>query len=156
VSEVSAKLRRVDGLNFNVEVAEGRRIQLNSADDMGQAFTPMELFLVALAGCTAMDVQWILEKQRQKVEGLEISVRGVRREEDPAYYETIYLEYSVRGQGIRKDAVERAIRLSQEKYCSVRAMTKETVKTHITYTIANGKETEQKFVYSPLSNQTVE
>ena len=156
MSEVSAKLRRVDGLNFNVEVAEGRRIQLNSAEDMGHAFTPMELFLVSLAGCTAMDVQWILEKQRQKVEGLEISVRGVRREEDPAYYEKIYLEYSVRGQSIRKDAVERAIRLSQEKYCPVRAMIKETVKTHITYTIANGKGTEQKFVYPALSDETVE
>jgi len=156
VSEVSAKLRRVDGLNFNVEVAEGRRIQLNSAEDMGHAFTPMELFLVSLAGCTAMDVQWILEKQRQKVEGLEISVRGVRREEDPAYYEKIYLEYSVRGQNIRKDAVERAIRLSQQKYCSVRAMIKETVKTHITYTIANGKGTEQKFVYPALTNETAE
>jgi putative redox protein len=116
----------------------------------------MELFLVSLAGCTAMDVQWILEKQRQKVEGLEISVRGVRREEDPAYYEKIYLEYSVRGQSIRKDAVERAIRLSQEKYCPVRAMIKETVKTHITYTIANGKGTEQKFVYPALSDETVE
>ena len=156
MSEVSAKLRRVDGLNFNVEVADGRSIQLNSAEDMGNAFTPMELFLVALAGCTAMDVQWILEKQRQKVEGLEISVRGVRREEDPAYYEKIYLEYSVRGQNIRKDAVERAIRLSQQKYCSVRAMIKETVKTHITYTIANGKGTEQKFVYPALSDETVE
>ena len=156
MSEVSAKLRRVDGLNFNVEVAEGRRIQLNSAEDMGHAFTPMELFLVALAGCTAMDVQWILEKQRQKVEGLELSVRGVRREEDPAYYEEIYLEYSVRGRSIRKDAVERAIRLSQEKYCSVRAMIKETVKTHITYIIANEKGNEEKFVYPALSNQTVE
>ena len=150
MSEVSAKLRRVDGLNFNVEVAGGRRIQLNSAEDMGDAFTPMELFLVALAGCTAMDVQWILEKQRQKVEGLEVSVRGVRREEDPTYYEKIYLEYSVRGESIRKDAVERAIRLSQEKYCSVKAMIKETVKTRITYTITNGKGTEQKFVYPLL------
>ena len=152
MSEVSAKLRRVDGLKFNVEVAEGRRIQLNSAEDMADAFTPMELFLVALAGCTAMDIQWILEKQRQKVEGLEISVRGVRRGEDPAYYEKIYLEYSVRGQSIRKDAVERAIRLSQEKYCSVTAMIKETVKTHITYIIANGKGNEQKFVYPALSH----
>jgi putative redox protein len=146
VSEVSAKLRRVDGLNFNVEVAARRRIQLNSAEDMGDAFTPMELFLVALAGCTAMDVQWILEKQRQKVERLEVSVRGVRREEDSTYYEKIYLEYSVRGESIRKDEVERAIRLSQEKYCSAKAMIKETVKTHITYTITNGKGTEQKFV----------
>jgi putative redox protein len=127
-----------------VELAEGRRIQLTSAKGIGQAFTPMELFLVALAGCTAMDVQWILQKQRQQVEELEISVRGVRRAEDPAYYENIYLQYSVRGPGIRKDAVERAIRLSQEKYCSVKAMLKETVKLTTSYIIANGEEAQHK------------
>jgi putative redox protein len=156
VSEVSVKLRRVDGLIFNVEVGKDRRIQLNSGEDMGQTFTPMELFLVALVGCTAMDVSWILEKQRQKVDKLELSARGVRREEDPAYYEEVYLEYSVHGQSIRKDAVERAIRLSQEKYCSVKAMIKQSVKVNITYTIADEKGTEEKFVYPTLPNHTAE
>ena len=156
MSEVSVKLRRVDGLIFNVEVGKDRRIQLNSGEDMGQTFTPMELFLVALVGCTAMDVSWILEKQRQKVDKLELSARGVRREEDPAYYEEVYLEYSVHGQSIRKDAVERAIRLSQEKYCSVKAMIKQSVKVNITYTIADEKGTEEKFVYPTLPNHTAE
>jgi putative redox protein len=146
--EVSAKLRWSDELKFNVELGESREIELNSAKEMKRAFTPMELFLVALAGCTAMDVQWIMSRQRQKLEKLEISARGTRREEDPRYYERIDLEYIIAGQNIRKSAVERAIRLSQEKYCSVRAMLKDNVKLDISYTIENGKGTGQKFKYA--------
>jgi putative redox protein len=149
---VSAKLTWRDQLNFNVEVGEGRKIQLNSAHQMGQAFTPMELFLVALVGCTAMDIQWILSRQRQKLDKLEISARGIRREEDPRYYERIDMEYTVGGQNIKRNAVERAIRLSQEKYCSVRAMLKDTVKLNISYTIANGERAPQKFTYEAPAN----
>jgi putative redox protein len=148
----SAKLKWSDELKFSVEVGDGRRIELNSAEQMGQAFAPMELFLVALAGCTAMDIQWILSRQRQKLERLEISVQGTRRDEDPRYFETIDLGYLVGGQDINKNAVERAIRLSAEKYCSVRAMLKETVKLNITYTIQNGKEAPQRFTYATAAN----
>jgi putative redox protein len=142
------KLERVRNLKFNVKLPDGRRIELNSGEDMGQAFAPMELFLVALAGCTAMDVQWIMDKQRQQVDRLEISARGTRREEDPTYYESINLEYTLAGPSIRKDAVERAIRLSQEKYCPVRAMVNDKVKLNITYRIANGTDPEQEYVYT--------
>lgn len=151
-AQVSLKLERVKDLKFNARLAEGRTIELNSAKEMGQAFAPMELFLVALAGCTAMDVQWIMGRQRQQVDQLEISARGTRREEDPTYYDNIELEYLVAGADIRKDAVERAIRLSLEKYCSVRAMLKNDVKLNITYRIANGTNPEQRYVYTgPVS-----
>ena len=143
----SAKLQWSDGLKFNVEVAQGRKMELNSVEEMGQAFTPMELFLVALAGCTAMDIQWIMSRQRQQVDKFEILVRGTRREKDPRYYEEIDLEYIIVGAGIKRNAVERAIRLSQEKYCSVRAMLKDSVKLNISYTIADGGP-EQKFAYA--------
>jgi putative redox protein len=133
--QVSLKLEHVEKMKFKVAMRDGRRIELNSDEDMGQAFTPMELFLVALAGCTAMDVQWIMEKQRQKVDRLEIEATGTRRDEDPRYYETIELKYTLAGPGIGKDAVERAIRLSQEKYCSVRAMLNEKVKVNTAYRI---------------------
>ena len=93
--EVSAKLQWVEGMKFNAE-AGGRKIELNSADDMGRAFTPMELFLVALSGCTAMDFQWIMNKQRQHLDRLEISVRGKRRDEEPRYYERIDLKDSIK------------------------------------------------------------
>jgi putative redox protein len=148
-AQVSLKLERVKDLKFTVGLRDGRRIELNSADKMGQAFSPMELFLVSLAGCTAMDVQWIMDKQRQQVDRLEISALGTRRDEDPRYFENIDLEYSLAGPSIRKDAVERAIRLSLEKYCSVRAMLTERVKINITYRIANGTEPEQRYVYAP-------
>jgi putative redox protein len=148
MSIVNAKLSHVEELKFNAEVQDGRKIELNSANDMGAAFTPMELFLVSVGGCTAMDVQWIMDKQRQKVDNFEISISGTRRQEDPKYYETIDLEYMFHGQGLRKDAVERAIRLSQEEYCSVRAMLKDSVKLKITYTIANGPDPVQKYTYS--------
>jgi len=148
-AQVSLKLERVKDLKFIVNLKDGRKIELNSADEMGQAFTPMELFLVGLAGCTAMDVQWVMDQQRQQVDRLEISARGTRRNEDPRYYETIDLEYRFAGPSIRKDAVQRAIRLSQEKYCSVRAMVTNSVKINITYKIANGTEPQQEYAYTP-------
>jgi putative redox protein len=115
---------------------------------MGYAFTPIELFLVSLAGCTAMDVQYILERQRQKIEYFKVTANGKRRDEDPRSYESIDLEYVVKGEKVRKDTVERAIRLSQEKYCSVRAMVKDSVKLNITYRISDGKKPEERFEYN--------
>jgi putative redox protein len=147
-NQVSAELHHSEGLKFNVELG-GRRIQLDSSKQMGKAFTPMELFLVALAGCTAMDVEWIMERQRQKLNHFDISINGTRRKEDPKYYDKIDIRYSLAGDSVRKDAVERAIRLSQEKYCSVRAMLKDSVKLNITYTIANGKQPKQEYTLAP-------
>jgi putative redox protein len=148
----SAKLKWREGLKFSVEVGDGRRIDLDSTEQMGQAFAPMELFLVSLAGCTAMDIQWIMGRQRQKLDRLEISAQGIRRKEDPAYFERIDMEYLLGGQNIKKNAVERAIRLSMEKYCSVRAMIKDIVELNVTYVIQNGKEAAQRFAYVTAPN----
>jgi len=143
---VSVNLRHSEALKFDVDV-DGRRLELNSSETMGEAFTPMELFLVALAGCTAMDVQWIMDRQRQKLDKFDMTMSGLRRTEDPMYYESIDIRYSFAGAGIRKDAVERAIRLSQEKYCSVGAMIKDSVKLNITYTISTGTQPEALYTY---------
>lgn len=142
---ISAHLSWREGLKFRAQI-EDRSLQLDSAEKMDGVFTPMEFFLVALGGCTAMDVQWILDRQRQKVDRFDIDVHGKRRDDDPRYYESIDLEYIFAGDGIRKDAVERAIRLSQEKYCSVRAMVNDKVKFNITYRIENQNDSE-KFVF---------
>jgi putative redox protein len=143
---VSVSLHHCEALKFDVQVG-GRKIELNSAEVIEQAFTPMELFLIALAGCSAMDVQWIMHRQRQKVDKFDITVIGVRHEEDPKYYESIDINYSFIGIGLRKAAVERAIRLSQEKYCSVRAMIKDSVKLNITYAIATDGKPESTYKY---------
>lgn len=84
---------------------------------------PVELVLYALAACTGMDVVSILEKKRQPFTGVEIVVDGTQREDDfPHYYETVSIEYVVSGHGVDPAAVERAIELSEEKYCSVKGM----------------------------------
>jgi len=106
---ISVKLNRYEAVKFSAEVG-GRSIQLNSTKEMDEAFTPMELFLVALAGCTAMDVQFIMERQRQKMDRFEVTINGTRRDQDPRYFESIEIRYSLAGTELRRDAVERAIR----------------------------------------------
>ena len=96
------------------------------------ANSPMELLLIALCGCTAADVVGILRKKREPFTGLEVRAEGERANGYPAVYTAIHLIYLVRGQ-VSKKAMEDAVRLSKEKYCSVSAMLEKTAK--ITYTI---------------------
>jgi putative redox protein len=84
--------------------------------------SPMELLLISLAGCSAMDVVAILRKKRQVVEGLEVRVHGMRQDEHPTVFTDINLEYVVHGGGVDPQAVTRAIELSRERYCPVWAM----------------------------------
>jgi putative redox protein len=147
-NQVSVKLRHSAALKFDAEV-DGRKVELDSSDKMNQALSPMELFLVALAGCTAMDVQWIMDRQRQQLDKFEITVTGNRRDEDPRSYESIDLKYSFAGMDLRKDAVNRAIRLSLKKYCSVLAMIKDSVKVNVSYAIAAGMQPETVYSYAP-------
>jgi putative redox protein len=96
------------------------------------ANSPMELVLLALCGCTASDVVGILRKKREPFTGLEVRATAERADGYPAVYTAIHLTYVVRGQ-VSKKAMEDAVRLSKEKYCSVSAMLEKTAK--ITYTI---------------------
>ncbi len=96
------------------------------------ANSPVELVLIALCGCTASDVVGILRKKREPFAGLEVHAKGERADGYPAVYTSIHLTYKVRGQ-VSAKAMEDAVRLSKEKYCSVSAMLENTAK--ITYTI---------------------
>jgi putative redox protein len=96
------------------------------------ANSPMELVLLGLCGCTASDVVGILRKKREPFTGLEVRAEAERADGHPAVYTSIHLTYLVRGQVSRK-AMEDAVRLSKEKYCSVSAMLEKTAK--ITYSI---------------------
>ena len=80
---------------------------------------PSELLLVALAGCTGIDVVSTLKKRRQNLSGLEIQVTGEQDPDPPWTFRKIHLEYTLRGTGLTRPVVKQAIMLSQEKYCSV-------------------------------------
>ncbi len=99
----------------------------------------MELVLIGMAGCTAYDVMSILEKKRQRVTGLEVSARAERAEEPPRVYTKIEIEYLLRGRGIKPKAVEDAIRLSKEKYCSASIMLGKTAQITTSYRIEEGE-----------------
>jgi putative redox protein len=93
----------------------------DSAGGVNAGFRPMELLLVGFGGCSGMDVISILRKKRQQVTGLEINVKGERADSYPKIYKEVHIEYVVKGRGVEKEAVERAISLTLEKYCSVGA-----------------------------------
>jgi putative redox protein len=108
---------------FDAEV-EGQRLVIDSNPDGPAAGpNPMQLVLPAIGGCSGMDVAAILEKKRVAVTALTIAVDGVRRESPfPKVYTSVDVLYTVRGRGVPARAVEDAIRLSRDHYCSVTAM----------------------------------
>jgi putative redox protein len=97
---------------------------------------PIELVAVGLAGCTAFDVITVLrQKYRQRVTGYEVRVEADQAERPPQVFTRVRLHHVVRGLEIDPMAIEEAIRLSEEKYCSVGAMVKQTASLHTTYEI---------------------
>ena len=94
-------------------------------------FSPMELLLASLAGCTGIDIVDILTKMREKVTKVEVVVEASRREEHPRYWNNIKVRYEISGDSISEEKAGRAVKLSVEKYCSVSAMFRQEVKlTH--------------------------
>lgn len=121
---MKTRVKWVDGRQFvgiNERNAGVVMDSLVEAGGEGVGFKPTELLLIALAGCTAVDVVTILRKKKQKVTGFSVEVEGTQRQNYPQAFEDIKLIYKISGENIDKDAVERAIQLSEEKYCSVRA-----------------------------------
>lgn len=126
MSELEVKLRLVRDVGFIGQTASRATVILKAPSTVVEASigpSPMELVLIALAGCTAWDVAMILDKMKQRFDGLEVHVRGVRRSEAPRIYTDIHVHYVVYGE-VGEEKFERAIELSQEKYCSVSIMLK--------------------------------
>jgi putative redox protein len=99
--------------------------------------TPMELLLVALGSCTAVDVIGILEKKRERVADYQVHVSGERRAEHPRSYTSMRVHHIVRGRGISEKSVKQAIELSEGKYCSVAATIRPTVEIRSTFEIVH-------------------
>ncbi len=119
----TATLTWVSGVQFVAESGTGHAIVIDGAQEVGGRDTgarPMELLLMGLLGCTAIDVIGILEKKRQKVTGLRVCAEGERAEEHPKRFTRIHVTYIATGE-IEEAALARAIQLSEERYCSVMA-----------------------------------
>ncbi len=128
---IEASLTWTDKDRFVGSASSRHSIEMDAGTEK-TANSPMELVLLALCGCTASDVVGILRKKREPFTALEVRAKAERASGYPAVYTAIHLTYLVRGQ-VSPKAMEDAVRLSKEKYCSVSAMLEKTAK--ITYTI---------------------
>jgi putative redox protein len=121
----TAKAKWTEKMQFEATANSGHLFLLDG--DGQAASSPMELVLGALCGCTAYDVVNILQKKREPLAGLEVSATAEKAAQPPRVYTHIELVYRIRGNVSRK-AAEDAVRLSEEKYCSVAAMLNKTAK----------------------------
>ena len=135
--EVSATWK--GGLNFFGANDKGGTVQLGPVDE---SIGPMQLLLVGLAGCTGIDIISILEKKRVTPTGFKVKVRGKRADKFPMVYTDIEVEYLLWGDGLKVRDVEQAIKLSEQKYCSVSIMLGKTSKITSTYKILKPGEPE--------------
>ncbi len=117
----------------------GGSVQMGEIDGK-PGIGPMELLLVGLAGCTGYDVAMILEKKKQPMQDLKINVRGKRVDTYPMVFDQIEIEYIFWGEGLSEKAIEQAIELSENKYCSASAMLAETAEITSTYRILSPGE----------------
>jgi putative redox protein len=116
----------------------GNKVTIDTDHIRHSAPSPMELLLLALGSCTGVDVISILRKKRQKVNEYRIEVRGQRRDEHPRSYKRMEVHHIVTGRDISERSVEQAIKLSEEKYCSVAATFRPTAEIVSSYEIIEG------------------
>jgi putative redox protein len=119
--------------------ATGGTVQMGTLEGR-PGVSPMELVLVGVAGCTGVDIVNILEKKRQPLKALKVNVRGKLADDYPKIYKEIEITYLIWGDGIDPKAVEQAIKLSEEKYCSVSAMLQSVADIRWTYRILSPEE----------------
>lgn len=133
----SASVSLAEDMHFVGEI-DGFRIDTDAKEEaggVGAGPDPLRLLLLGLAGCTAMDVISILRKKRQEVTGLEVEVRGAQADEHPKVYDHIEVIYRVEGKEVDARSLERAIELSETRYCPVMAVLSKTAEIVSRYEI---------------------
>ena len=126
---MKARIRWNEGVSFVAETGSGHALVVDGAPDAGGRNLgprPMELVLAGTAACTAFDVVWILKKARQPISDCVVEAEAERAQRDPRVFTKIHLRYRIRGQGLNSAQVERAVKLSKEKYCSATLMLAKT------------------------------
>lgn len=136
--DCTVKWMGVDGMTFVAETGSGHLVGMDGSEQAGGhnlAPRPMELLLAGAGGCSAFDVVLILKRARQAVSGCEVRVEGDRADTDPKVFTHIRMVYKVTGKELKPEAVERAVRLSHEKYCSASIMLGKTAEMTHTWEI---------------------
>lgn len=138
MAEKSAVVRQVRGMTFAGLTESGHWVTVDGPPQFGgssAAIRPKELILVSLGACTGSDVVSILQKKRVKLAGFEVKLRAQVAEEHPQVYTSIHIEYNFYGEDLAGADLERAIDLSQNKYCPVSAMLKNSVELTHSYVV---------------------
>jgi putative redox protein len=134
----TAYLKRIKGITFAGKTDSNHWITMDGPEEFGGSnagIRPKELLLLALAGCTASDVVAILTKKRTPLDDFEINIKADISDEHPQVFTKIDLEYVFYGKDLNIKDIERAIELSQTKYCAVTAMLEKAVEIRHTYKI---------------------
>ena len=127
---MKAIVKQVEGLSLVGKSDSNHWLPLDSVKTFGgseAATKPMELVLIALGGCTSMDVLSILKKMREDVRDYDVQLDADKAEGHPAVFTKIHLHYIIKGKNIKSENVNKAIELSMNQYCSVSAMLKKSV-----------------------------
>jgi putative redox protein len=125
---VKAQIKWTNGMQFIARAGKGPAVVLDSSEG-GSGPSPMEMVLMGVAGCSAIDVIMIMGKKRTQVTDFMVNITGERAEEYPKRYTDVHIEFVLHGKGIKPKAVEQAIQLSETKYCGAMASLNADFKT---------------------------
>ena len=134
----TAIVKHIQGVTFTGKADSNHWVSMDGPSDFGGSDAgtrPKELLLIALGGCTGSDVAVILNKKKVKYDSFEMNISADVQEKHPQVYTKIHVEFVFYGKDIPKEAVERAIELSQNTYCSVTAMLQKSVEITHSYKI---------------------
>ena len=135
---MKARIKLTEGMTFVAESETGHAIVIDAAPEVGGrnlGARPMELVLMGTGACSAVDVVLILRRARQAITDCVVELDADRAAQDPKVFTRVHFHYVVTGKGLNESQVERAIRLSKEKYCSATAMLAHTAQVTSDYEI---------------------
>ena len=144
---MKTRVKWAEQVSFVVESGSGHAVVVDGAPDAGGrnlGMRPMEMVLGGAAACTAFDVVWILKRARQPIADCVVDAEAERAPVEPKVFTRIHLKYAIAGRGLDPRQVERAVKLSKEKYCSATIMLGHTVDISYEVRIVEGDRVEPK------------
>ena len=135
---MKARVKWLDHMSFVGESGSGHSLVIDGSPEHGGrnlGVRPMEMVLIGMGGCTAFDVVLMLQKSRQQIDSVEVTLDSERREEIPQVFTRIAVHFRIGGKGLSEKHVERAVKLSADKYCSVTRMLESTAEVVTTWEV---------------------